>query len=535
MTQVEEVATVVILEPSRSWATVDLDSDTVMTLIALISDDPSSWEEALSLWPRYRTPAVCEFATALPLRETDRAEAIESLATCDAWVVIDFASKRVLVGGEFAAVTRDVAFAMSVDESGKQHAPLSIHLPPWWELHEGVALDAVDQPRTSPIDRPRVDREVLYGDPFLSDVADRVLEVVVGEAWRQSDARINEPARYQFTVAVHRDWLMTPRDDLDGRMPRSLLHGALQWSDRVTSSQQLRFEDGGSMIALPDDWNDYATAPMGSQEMCLYFDYCREIIDAAWLWCLGEAGDRTCPVDANAAAELTEFLRGVKNDWLYSSFEEGPAPSFIIECSRRRVPRGIGIAIEGIDTVQADAHVGDCDCPICQMMADGLFGVGFESIDGHHLELDEEFAFSMRATRDEWEEQQREFGEYSNEWEMEPEEPHEFREFESAWSGIRDEGPLPGDPSGHLKLAFMVAEIVSELEFSQAPRDQIQGLNEAFAAFRRSDNGRREAAGRAFKSNLQSLADRYPELVSQSADLQSRIDESLRSPTPQGE
>ncbi len=37
-------------------------------------------------------------------------------------------------------------------------------------------------------------------------------------------------------------------------------------------------------------------------------------------------------------------------------------------------------------------------------MYDGMFGVGFTSIDGHHLELDDEFAFSKCETREEWEE-----------------------------------------------------------------------------------------------------------------------------------
>ena len=62
--------------------------------------------------------------------------------------------------------------------------------------------------------------------------------------------------------------------------------------------------------------------------------------------------------------------------------------------------RGAGVEIVGMDEQQSEQHAIDCDCPICNMMADGMFGVGFNSIDGHHLELDDEFAFSMHETRE---------------------------------------------------------------------------------------------------------------------------------------
>ena len=51
------------------------------------------------------------------------------------------------------------------------------------------------------------------------------------------------------------------------------------------------------------------------------------------------------------------------------------------------------------------------------MMSDGAFGGGFTAIDGHLLELDDEFAFSTKETREEWEEQQREFARFAAEME----------------------------------------------------------------------------------------------------------------------
>ena len=534
MDENDESVTVVVIESSGCLMAKDLDVDTATTLIALISEDPADWDEAMSVWPRYRTPAVCEFVSSLPIEQTKRGDMKAKLLSADSWVAIDFLGKRVLTGGHFMPIGRDAAFAMVVDESGKQHCPLSVHLPPWWELHEGARPGAIHESRQSTIKKPHVERDVLYGDAFLANIAARVLDVVASDAWRESEAGDDKQARYSFTLRIHRDWLMTPREDLGGRMPRELLHSAIEWSDRVTWGQRLRFEDGGPMVALPDDWTGYATAPMGSQEMCVYFDLCRELIDASWLWCESDDGKSARHNNEVALKQLTQFLREVKDDWLSGSFEGGSPPGFIIQCDRRRVPRGEGVAIDGIDEVQSEQHVADCDCPICEMMADGMFGIGFTGIDGHHLELDEEFAFSMIETRQAWEEKRREDAEFHAEMDRKWAEREAAGETDdplaSAWSGINDDLPFPGDPSGQLKMAFMVAEIVAELETSNASRDEIKALHERFANYRRCDVEQRPQRASELKANLQSLADHYPGLVSKSADLQSRIDEAGRSP-----
>ena len=428
---------------------------------------------------------------------------------------------------------------MVVDESGNQHFPLSIHLPPWWELHEGASPEAVNEARMSPMNRPHVNRDVLYGDAFLSAVAARVLDAVRSEAYRASQASGNERYRYPFTVAIHRDWLMTPREDLGGRMPRELLHGAIHWSDRVTEGQRLRCNDSGPAIAAPNDWPGFATAPMGSQEMCLYFDLCREVIGAAWSWCESQAGKTSRQNDDVAINELTQYLAQVKDQWLSGSFEGGSSPSFVIDCDRRRVPLGAGVPIEGMDEMQSEKHTPSCDCPICEMMEEGTFGVFFSSIDGHHLELDEEFAFSMRETLEEWEADQRNYAEYSANLKRKEAEQLALGEaedvFSSAWSGIKDDdsessnSPFAGKLGGNLKMAFMVAEIVSELESCSDAREDIKSLNECFANYRSCDDNDRPQSASELKATLQTLAERYPQLVSRSADLQSRIDDAERA------
>jgi hypothetical protein len=322
---------------------------------------------------------------------------------------------------------------------------------------------------------------------------------------------------------------MTPRADLDGKTPREMLHGAIDWIDHLVWAQRMRFEDCGLMIAAPTEVTGFDVAPMGREEVCIYFDLCREIISAGWHWC-SESHEN----GGDDLSELREFLAGVKTDWLRDPFEGGSPPQFILECNRRRVPRGSGVAIEGMDGRQAEQHVADCDCPICEMMADGKFGVGFTGIDGHHLDLDDEFAFSLCETRAEWEEQQGEYEESAAEIDRKcaekqsSESEAETDECSSAWNGVVSDEPIPGDAGGHLKLAFLLAEIVTALESLDVPHDDIVELNRRFRQFREADADSRASFAIQLQQYLEDVAANYPDLVSRAADFQSRVDESLR-------
>jgi len=525
-----DFCTFVVLEASRCWIAQRLDDESTLTVLALISEDPSSWEEALSGWPRYRNPAVCEFPSGLPFEEKNRAEVMEVLANSESWVVVDFPTKRILNGGSFEAVGRDAAFTMVPNQRRTGKSQLFIHLPPWWELREGVSLFSLDEPRQEPMNKPIVNREILYGDALLIDIAERSLAVVASPEWQIADRQQRD--YHDLTVRLHRDWLMTPRKDLGGKIPRELLHGAIEWNEQVTHGQELRYEQGGTLIAAPADWPGYATAPMGSQEMCMYFDYCREVIRLAWVWCLANDVMIATADHQTAISEMVDTLRENIELWLSGSFEGGPSPSFVIECDRRRVPIGDGVVIEGIDGGAKERHIEDCNCPICKMMADGLFGTSFSRIDGHHLELDDEFAFSMEETVDDWECKQQEYLEFSEGFEerrstirpIEDDEP-----FGSAWVGVGGDRPIPGDRLGHLKMAFMVAEIIAVLEGHSHREEEIKSLNQAFSEYRKSQGSQTKKSKKKLKKILESLAKRYPELVSKSADLQSYIDEAGRA------
>jgi len=544
MSKETEFSTVVILEPTRCLVSRSLDEDTALTIVALVSEDPTTWEEAQSVWGRYRTPQVCEHASQLALDQIARSEVLDVLNASDSWVVIDFENSRVFSGGQFTEVGRDELFYMETDELGRGIHPMPVHLPPWWELHEGVSAFRVTEPREEKISKPVVDRYVLYGDVFHMAIAQMAIKETAGAKWKIADGEQRD--YYGLTVQLHRDWLMTPCEYLEGKMPRELLHGAIQWSDAVTQGQQTRYMAGAKLIAVPCDWRGYSDAPMGSQEMCMYFEYCREMIRLAWVWCMDHDVLIATETQEDAVAELVDHLGQAMKRWMSESFEDGPSPGFVIQCDRRRVPIGQGVVIEGIKDKATEQHLHDCVCPICAMIQDGVFGASFSRIDGHHLELDEEFAFSMVEAYEDWELEygcSEEFDESEDEDEDDLDEdfdddrkqersvrlPQLESSSISAWTGIKSDRPLPGDRNGHMKMAFMVAEIASVLAIHSGAKDQIKELNELFGNYRKATGGKNKKEAKELKKFLESLAKRYPELVSKSADLQSYLDESQRA------
>lgn len=124
----------------------------------------------------------------------------------------------------------------------------------------------------------------------------------------------------------------------------------------------------------------------------MYFDLCREVIQAAWLQL---ARDPETDIES-----LTTALRSHGQQWLNEDSIDGnpTPPAVIIETERRHLP------------LLADGSHLDCECPICQSLADRRFGPGFVGFDGHHLELEDEFAFSLCESREEWQEEREMMG-----------------------------------------------------------------------------------------------------------------------------
>jgi hypothetical protein len=187
----------------------------------------------------------------------------------------------------------------------------------------------------------------------------------------------------------------------------------------------------------------------------------------------------------------------------------------------------------------------DCDCPICQAQADGFFeatgikSVGFTMFDAHHLELEDEFAFSTTESREEWEERQRDFEQsYAAISQQVEERKHaateDDAEMQSVWKStfVNWNGPpLLNNPfsDGAMHVGFCLCEIVGDLKRHTSGRDHLLRLNEAYRTFRRSESPElARSAEKNLCNELEKAAIAFPELVAKSADLQSHIHELMR-------
>ncbi len=550
---------VVIVEREQCLLGKTIDYDVGLTLLAIMSEDPACWADVAQYWPRYHTQAVCADLPAVQWGTCAEATAREAINGHGNWLLFDLRDKRIATGRDNQSFERDATLALCTEPNGKQRGLLPIHLPPWWELHQHIDATSLSSRRHTVCKVPYTDRELLYGARFIEDLASRILSIARSgrlpnyqPAMQRNDSdsesrtqrdedRSAIRALHELSVEVHREWLMTPRRDLQGARPRDLLHGAHEWSDAVIEGQRMRFQVDGPMIAAPTRVRHFAEAPLGSEELIIYFDLCREVIMAGWCWSLM----RTQP-QATDLSLLIAHMSHARDEWLAEPFEGGSPPSFIIDCSRRRVPRGAGVTIEGMDQCESEPHTIDCDCPICNMIDSGLFGVSFSSLDGHHLELDEEFAFSMCEKQEDWEEELREWREISQSsegWGADLDDapnPHNSNsadatpvdEFTSAWSSPMSNGPLPGDRRGLLKLAFRLSEVIADLERVGSPRHHIRSLNHAFRALFESDSGTAVATKSEFKKLLEQVASHYPQLLPKLCDLQSQVDELERRMSP---
>lgn len=496
-----------------------------LALQGCAAEDPANWNDLAMVWQRYKfDPENAEFADGLPIRLTSLDEAIDLLANAAAWFALDLIHRRVLTGGEFVLLRPR---GTQIEEDGPMTE--TIVLPPWWELLQHVDPVMLRSQRETALKLPDPRRDVLWGSAMTSFFAERMLTAIrdgqqwIGERWDGQPC-----GAYDITVEIHRDWLMTPRDDLGGGVPRDCLHGGMDWIDDLAGGQTFRVYQGEEPVPIPTGLSTYETAAMGRHEVVLYFEACRETLGAGWQWLINDQSRLDDPeVKRKLMAAMKEYLA----HWLESPFEDGRPPAEVIRCDRIRIP----LVSDG------GSHVIDCDCPICEMMASDMFGPSIEHFDGYALDVDGEFAFSIHATREEWEAEHREWEEMNAQVEADRKHREAKSEsvggdFSSVWRGtVVGDGKIPGDTFGHLGMAFLVAELVGTLKAAGAEQGDVDALNAAFREYRTaslSDEVTSSAEG--FKQTLEQLAAKHEDLVSRAADLQSRIDEQLRTPAING-
>jgi hypothetical protein len=248
--------------------------------------------------------------------------------------------------------------------------------------------------RREPLD----ERAVIYG---------KLPEFIVRQVHdRQSEFAADDgDARYELVRSIHVNWMMTPRDDLDGKSPRDVMidarHSHIQWDvqNQSTHWSFVRQAPPG----IPRDSHAYRFGGFGTTELVLYYDLTRELICE----CLERASSSRFTEDRLPAE--AEHLQKRRQDWLHDSNTElthRRTPAGLIDLERRRLP------IKCTD----DEAIVDPDCPCCQSLAnEEEFGPTFMFYDGSSM--DDDFAFSFHRTRDEWEAEQRQYEQYNREFE----------------------------------------------------------------------------------------------------------------------
>jgi hypothetical protein len=489
----------------------DVDSWTSLVVIASLSAEPESITEMAEAMRRYLPEhRLFDKGSQTQKRSAAGAEG--------AWCLIDLVGRTVVAGAGFELPEPRGAYKADADEHVDEFPIVWLDTPADWLFREeGDDWPMIVEARASArAAMRRVDaRAVLFGQPLLEHVANGVLATAEHET---DEALENEQTR-----ALHAQWLMTGRADLGGRTPRQVLlaervrivcdleHRSEQWS-----------QQGHAAPALPRESTAYRFAGFGTIEVVFYFDLVRALLDRAWELASQDV-QSTPPAMVD---QLAEF----RDSWLSEPNEEtsmSMTPAEMIELERRRMP----IASDG-------SHL-HCDCPICQAEAEGAFGSGpsFLCFDGHHLELEEEFAFSLIETREEWEREQEEYRKYSDEIDRKEREraaagtdnsdPFADSVWKASYVNWEAVGGLEAGPrQALLALGFPLAELTNDLKDRPDGTDLLRLLNAAYGHFRASqDSVATESTAEEFREALETVSRKFPDLTAKCADLQSRLDE----------
>jgi len=219
----------------------------------------------------------------------------------------------------------------------------------------------------------------------------------------------------------------------------------------------------------------------------------------------------------------------VRDEWLDTpNFEDlhGRTPGSVIERERARLPEGM---------TGAEAMV-DHDCPLCRMMADSPAPM-FWFLDG--CNMDDDFAFSFHATREQWEEERRKNEEFN-------------RRFNEEWQASQAQGTEAGSGSTDAVEAGRVwissfsnpsasespslalfgigahlGELCQDLKDAAAPHDVIDQLNRDFGNLREATASPSAAlidpVVEHMRQMLHEVAQAHPALETKCADLERQL------------
>lgn len=326
----------------------------------------------------------------------------------------------------------------------------------WLFVYESSWEEAALVRRRERNDQPDVDlRKIFYGEPMLrfiingcwqqlgrrEEITDRVHREWIERSRLRSErygdgsepdpstltmhelAGVEDPAAdidghifYDTIRDIHADWLMTPCEELNGQLPRTVL---LRDHDRLSRDMSDR-EHQWSMLGecppgISPEFHAFRFGGFNTNEIVMYYDYVREVAWSCWDALRTLSHVRRAEMESSQQklkawiGDEVVRLQKVGEQWLDAPWDEDPmrTPRGIISRERTRLPDG------------GQFHPIDPDCPCCQALAE-LPGIGFWHMDG--CNMDDLFAFAyFHRTVESWEQEQAEYRELSRQMDQEHE------------------------------------------------------------------------------------------------------------------
>jgi hypothetical protein len=332
-------------------------------------------------------------------------------------LIIDLAARVVVVDSSYSQPSANGQLAYH-DGTQLTDVPLLYRLSEDWLFvysipeYEGVSKHGREErERLKPIDA----RAVLYGAALIEFIVRESLAALDENSIStglcptgKNEAAIIEANEEAISEAfekivsdIHAKWLMTPREDLQGKTPREILLAKKDFIDFDLHSREVHWSFTGLCPPpLPTNSNAYTRAGFGTHEIVVYYHLVRYV--------LKECFDHLQTQNASTNATI-EFLEQQKAFWLETPNRDysGIIPSRFIELERRRIPF----------VVSRQEAIIDEDCSVCQTMAEDFETPMFRHLDGSSM--DDRFEFSYYQTRQEWEDEQIRWQEFNREFERE--------------------------------------------------------------------------------------------------------------------
>lgn len=470
-------------------------------------------------------------------------------------VVIDLAARLVAYKSTWSSLSHSGTVTYH-DGKCTTDVEISFHVPEDWIFNREMnCWEFIAESRRAErlAQEPLDARQVLFGKPLIEFIARECFDAFAGlqpttaakqpSSNRKQQPGLNEvedtadeipvmyePPRplheFELVREIHARWLMSPRDELRGRSPRDVLLEKMEFidwdlQDRSEQwSQQQRAPRG-----LDRQSNAYRFAGFGRHEVIVYYDLVRFLL---WdcrdeLAELAVAGRTTAMLPGDFLTSEVPRLEQLREAWLDEPNPElsGHIPRSIIEHERIRLPEGSS----------PSEHVVDCDCPMCQMMAD-MPGPMFWGLDG--CNMDEDFAFSFHRTRKAYDEEQRKDAERNRKWNEQSAEKKRlgvehpgggYSDPDYAWQRSFAMSDSPGLPLAIrlFSIGSNLAEIIVDLKIPCEERELIDRLSRDFGNMREVIQDSDQAA-----SLLEPALDRFCEtldaVIAARADLAEKCD-----------